>query len=619
MREKKSKVSLAGLLDAVASNAKLRADVEALFIKHQSSPLLRVHTSMSGKTLSHFQILGKIGEGTTGAVYEARDIRLGRPVAIKVLRAGFIGDLSSKRRFISEAMTASSLNHPNIVTVYEIDEEDGVDFIVMEYVPGHTLDTLIANKSLSIQNCLRLALKISRALAQVHEAGIVHRDLKPANIKVTSDEEPKVLDFGLAKRSIESSADKPVARGGRRRPITIAGTLVGTIDYMSPEQVRTEPLDGRSDIFSLGTILYEMVTRRRPFQRPFAVETMHAILVEESLDFPSDVPPYVATLIRRCLHKDPAERFQTARDLSTELEVALELIGTPPIGPATGSLQRLTLAIGLASVVLAGLLLFTGGYFQSKQSARANHTDDRSTPLSPHKPRHDETISPSVSISELPRDTRVVSNLAHPVAASNGVEADISRPSPKHAYTVLEDIVYTLQMVNAKTAPVNDQFEAAIESVAASSRLRLDPLVPMRVLFFLALRSADHGSREIYYRNMTEFGERFFSLLSNLQAAVQELGGTPEAGRVRKMYNDILDNAVDTYPWLDPNDEVVFSLPSGRKAKLTFTGYTKGQDPMLTMNFKQYSWGLESSCLLAFDITSNYKFVFPDTGVVDEP
>ena len=231
MKEKKSKERIAHRLNAVEKPEKLLADAESPLVKKRkrSSPLLKAHTSMSGKTLSHYQILDKIGEGTTGAVYQARDMTLVRFVAIKVLRAGFISDLKSKQRFIREAKTASGLNHPNVVTVHEIAEEDGIDYIVMEYVQGPTLDTLIATKSLCLEDCLRMALKISRALAQVHSAGVVHRDLKPANIKMTAGGEPKLLDFGLAKETLASPERRCSTDVRSAPPLTLDGAIVGTV------------------------------------------------------------------------------------------------------------------------------------------------------------------------------------------------------------------------------------------------------------------------------------------------------------------------------------------------------------------------------------------------------
>ena len=218
---------------------------------------------MIGTTIGHFEILEKLGEGGMGVVWKARDTRLGRVVALKVLPAEMMADNERKRRFIQEARAASALNHPNIVTIYEIDQSDGVDFMAMEFVAGKTLDHLIPRNGFRPAEALKYAIQAAEALAKAHAAGIVHRDLKPANIMVTPEGQVRILDFGLAKLT-----EGPI--GAEDATLTVrdaseAGMIVGTIAYMSPEQAEGKPVDARSDIFSFGDVLYEMLTGRKAF------------------------------------------------------------------------------------------------------------------------------------------------------------------------------------------------------------------------------------------------------------------------------------------------------------------------------------------------------------------
>jgi eukaryotic-like serine/threonine-protein kinase len=269
---------------------------------------------MTGRTVAHFEILEKLGEGGMGVVWKARDTRLDRLVALKVLPSDKVADPERKRRFAQEARAASALNHPNIVTIYEIAREDDVDFIAMEYVAGRSLQQLIPRKGLSIADSLKYSVQIADALAKAHAAGIVHRDLKPGNILINDEGTVKVVDFGLAKltETADSTEEDPT-RTIRRE--TQEGAIVGTLSYMSPEQAEGKKVDARSDIFAFGVVLYEMVTGRRAFQGASAAATLAAILhqdpkpLRESIP---DAPPELGKLISRCLRKDRERRFQHA-------------------------------------------------------------------------------------------------------------------------------------------------------------------------------------------------------------------------------------------------------------------------------------------------------------------
>src|SRR5439155_5451993 len=214
------------------------------------------------KIVGHYEILQKLGEGGMGVVYKARDLRLDRIVALKML-SGERLDSVQRERLIREARTASALNHPNIVTIYEIDDADGVQLVAMEYVPGKSLGELIRAGGLPLEEVLRYALQIAEAAAKAHAAGIINRDLKPANIMVTNEGTIKILDFGLAKKY--SLRDSPDDDSTVEEPLTRPGLVIGTVAYMSPEQASGEPVDGRSDLFSLGGILYELLSGIRPF------------------------------------------------------------------------------------------------------------------------------------------------------------------------------------------------------------------------------------------------------------------------------------------------------------------------------------------------------------------
>jgi len=272
---------------------------------------------MIGKTLGHYQITEKLGEGGMGVVYKARDTHLDRFAALKVLPPEKVSDPDRKRRFIQEAKAASALNHPSIITIYDIDQADGVDFIAMEYVAGKTLDELISRKGMRLSLALKYAVQIADALARAHGAGIIHRDLKPSNVMVDEHGLVKVLDFGLAKLT---EAAGPEAETAATR--TGEGTVLGTAACMSPEQAEGKHIDTRSDIFSFGSMLYEMLTGQRAFRGDTRASTIASILREDPKpvsQVAEGLPRDAEKIVRRCLRKDPEQRFQTMADLRVAL------------------------------------------------------------------------------------------------------------------------------------------------------------------------------------------------------------------------------------------------------------------------------------------------------------
>jgi serine/threonine protein kinase/Tol biopolymer transport system component len=278
--------------------------------------------SMIGKTIGHYEVKEKLGEGGMGVVYRALDTHLDRSVAIKVLPPEAVSDPDRKQRFVQEAKSASALNHPNIIHIYDINRADGIDFIAMEYVPGKTLAQLIKHKAVKIDEALKYAVQIADALAAAHGAGIVHHDLKPANIMVTESGLVKVLDFGLAKL-MESAQGGEIAATLTMQPVTEKGMIVGTTPYMSPEQAQGKSVDARTDIFSFGSVLYGMLTGQRAFEGESNAMTLASILEKEPKplgEIVRNAPAEIERVLTRCLRKDPQRRWQSMADLKIALQ-----------------------------------------------------------------------------------------------------------------------------------------------------------------------------------------------------------------------------------------------------------------------------------------------------------
>ena len=274
---------------------------------------------MIGTTLSHYEIISQLGQGGMGEVYMAQDTQLGRRVAIKVLSPELVADKPSNKRMVREARAAATLDHPNICSIYEVGEADGRSFIAMQYIEGETLHARIKSKPLKLKESLTIAAQIADALADAHSHGIIHRDIKPGNIMITSRGQAKVMDFGLA-RVIAGASE---SEAETQSLLTTPGTIVGTMPYMSPEQVRGEVLDGRSDIFSFGVVLYEMLSGRQPFASESAAATISAILNEAPpalLRYAPDLPEELQRIARKCLEKDRERRYQTMRDVAVDLD-----------------------------------------------------------------------------------------------------------------------------------------------------------------------------------------------------------------------------------------------------------------------------------------------------------
>jgi serine/threonine protein kinase len=300
-------------------------------------------TLQTGFRLGRYEVDGLIASGGMGDVYRARDTRLNRNVALKVLATSVLSDPERLSRFTHEARTTALINHPNIVAVYDVGSEQGLPFVVSELLRGETLRARMQEGALPVRVAVSHALDITHGLIAAHHLGVVHRDLKPENVFVTDDGGLKILDFGLAKCRNETLG-LPDDSSKSTQP----GTIMGTVGYMSPEQVRGGAIDERADIFSLGVMLHEMLAGRAPFERETPIETLYAILKDEPSALPAgqDVTDDLAHVIRHCLEKNPNARFQSARDLAFVLEFTLR-VPQPPIRRTTQPRQLLRALMNL--------------------------------------------------------------------------------------------------------------------------------------------------------------------------------------------------------------------------------------------------------------------------------
>jgi eukaryotic-like serine/threonine-protein kinase len=385
----------AAFLDqACAGDDALRRNVERLLAAEAepslTSPLYEILGGglelEPGQVLAHYRVEEKIGEGGMGAVYRAHDERLQRKVALKVLAPARFSGAERERRLLREARAASSLSHPNIVTIYEVGSHAGIDFIAMECVRGVCLDRMIPTRGMEAAKVLPYAVQMADAVAAAHAAGILHRDLKPSNVMVTEEGRVKVLDFGLAKMMDAEAAGTPDA--------TEEGTVAGTASYMSPEQAEGRKLDHRSDVFSFGSLLYEMTTGRKPFTADSRLALLTAIVTAEPRP-PGEVAPLpadLAKLILRCLRKEPDRRYQTMADVRAALQDMMAASGPPR------SRRRVVLTAVAGVAVLAAMAAITPGVLRRAEPAAGRTVKFTITPANLLRGGNGE-IDAEVSIS----------------------------------------------------------------------------------------------------------------------------------------------------------------------------------------------------------------------------
>jgi eukaryotic-like serine/threonine-protein kinase len=320
---------------------------------------------LTGRTISHYRILEKLGSGGMGVVYKAEDVRLDRTVALKFLPDDFTADQGALGRFQREARAASALNHPNICTVYDIGEADGHPFIAMEYLEGQALHQLIASKPLTLGEVTDVAIQVADALQAAHSKGVVHRDIKPANIFITNSGQVKVMDFGVAKyakgHNAEEQRSAAETAAMSEQLLSTPGSAVGTVAYMSPEQARGEIVDARTDVWSLGVVLYEMLAGQRPFRGDHMAAILHSILDEKPKrlrTFRADVPPELEHIAGRALEKDRESRYSSAAELRGDLVDYKATVTASESGPVNVKLlihqvKRPRYAIPALVIVLA--------------------------------------------------------------------------------------------------------------------------------------------------------------------------------------------------------------------------------------------------------------------------
>ena len=313
----------------------------------------------TGTRLGPYEITGTLGEGGMGEVYRARDTRLGRDVAIKVLPSYLSSDPRIRERFAQEARMISSLSHPHICALFDVGDANGIDYLVMELVDGRTLADVIASGPLPLDQVVRYGVEIAEAVAKAHGQGIVHRDLKPGNIMLTKSG-VKVLDFGLAKAEASGLGPRASVDPTEHKPLTEAGTVLGTIQYMAPEQLEGKSADARSDIFALGVILYEIASGRHAFEASSRTSTIAAILESDPPPLPASLPPALDHLIRRCIAKDPDERFQSARDVAFALQDIAH--------PGQPAKQKASF-VPIAAAAVIPVLIAIGGWLFVRRSA----------------------------------------------------------------------------------------------------------------------------------------------------------------------------------------------------------------------------------------------------------
>ena len=419
-----------------------------------------------GTTLGPYQVTAKIGEGGMGEVYRARDTKLDRDVALKVLPEAFTQDPDRLARFEREAKVLASLNHPNIAAIYGLEEADGIRALVLELVEGPTLADRIKRGPIPLDEALPIAKQIAEALEAAHEAGVIHRDLKPANIKVRDDGTVKVLDFGLAKALDPTPEGDPSQSPTLTAAATQMGVIMGTAAYMSPEQARGKPVDKRADIWAFGCVLYEMLAGQMAFQGEDVSLTLASVMKSDLnvTRLPHDVPATVRTVLRRCLEKDPSQRIRDIGDVRLAMEGAFETTGRSHgeliPAQAAGWKQTLPWVAGIVLAVVTGLAVWTVMRPAPPRLVRFTVSPDEAVPLYIAQISPDVAISPTGehvayltgstgigglelhvrSLDQHTSETLVTGSLNSPFFSPDGSSVGFYDNSPRHARSVLQRV-----------------------------------------------------------------------------------------------------------------------------------------------------------------------------------
>jgi serine/threonine protein kinase len=420
-----------------------------------------------GRTISHYQVLEQLGAGGMGQIYKAFDPRLNRFVVIKILSAGMSAP-SQRRRFIQEAQAASALNHPNIITIYDVVSEPEAECIVMEFVAGKTLVELIPRGGLRVPQLLQLSVQMADALSTAHAAGIVHRDLKPGNVMVTESGLVKILDFGLAKRDYAAGPVSDDEQTVVTEPLTTEGTILGTVSYMSPEQAQARHVDARSDIFSFGVLLYEMATGVRPFSGESPISILSSILRDDVTpirDIAPDIPPQLQELISRCLRKEPDDRWQSMKEilaaltaLKQESDSGMLYRQAIPIAPPKRSKPALLfLLAAILAIAAAGAWWFLRHPVPATVISQApKPATSAPAPPSPEKP------SPMAPAAQPPVPAPSSASVTVPdgsplsITLMEDIPSDAPKGTPLH-FTVSDDFSIGKSVVIRKGAPVKGE------------------------------------------------------------------------------------------------------------------------------------------------------------------
>jgi eukaryotic-like serine/threonine-protein kinase len=624
-----------------------------------------------GRTLGHYRITAAIGAGGMGEVYRATDTRLGRDVAIKMLPAAVAQDPERLARFEREARSLASLNHPNIVTIYAVEEAEGSRFLAMELVEGETLDTLLAPGGLALARFFEIAVPLADALSAAHERGIVHRDLKPGNVMVTTEGRVKVLDFGLAKlEAADSNPDLTNTPTESRANLTSEGQVFGTVAYMSPEQTRGGKVDARSDVFSLGVVFYQMLTGERPFHGASAADMISSILRDTPppvTDRRADLPPHLARILRRCLEKDPRDRYQTSRDVHNELRDLRNETSSPSTAPSPRSAppvaahaeektaprppaprNRTVLAAAIALVLLGA------GFYAARRFGKSSGA--LQTGIEPH------TIQ---SIAVLPLDnysgdpaqdyfaegmtdelTSDLANISQLRVISRGSAQQFKGrnrpPTPEIAKTLNVDAIVegsvlrsgdrvriTAQLIDArsdrhlwsKSFERNSRDVLALQDELASAiareiHVRLTPEEQSR------LTRAASVKPEAYDAYLK--GRYFFNRPSdeNLSKAIARF---EEAIKLDPNFAPAFSGLSDAYLWAGYNEGVLTNAVAGPKAKAAAETAIRLEDTSAEahaslatyLGWYAHDWpGSESEYRRSFALNPNYSFAHDQFGIL---